>query len=243
MKLKIHEYYSLKNMKMSKSLKPLLLFIISVISAFTLQTCKPDDEVGKTFGPYTLGEGKDYLNFKSGSWWVYQHNKSGLYDTLILKNILISTRRFEGKNILIKDVVIFSIYSTTTKYMYDYYTLTPNPDAIPEILARVNSIDILHGKSKPGDYHGETISFFYPFDSLRESSLGVGVTTYLGMDTLVNMKGNKFKNVRKFQQTKDACWDGNTCKYYWAKDIGLIKKENIKKEESWELINWHVEIP
>lgn len=223
-----------------KTLKTILYFSLLALSTFILQSCKPDD-IGKTYGPYTLGEAREYLDFKPGSWWVYQNNKSGLFDTLILKNISISTRRFEGKNILIKDMVGFLIYSTTTKYEYSYYTLTPNPDAKPEILERVKFIDIIHGKSKPGDYHGEAIPFFFPFDSTRKASLGVGETNFIGTDSIFVIKGNEFKKIRKFQQTQDPCWDGWTVKYYWAKDVGLIRKENVNKQDIWDLINFHVE--
>ncbi len=225
-----------------KPLRHIISIVALLIITFSLYTCKKEEPY-KVYGPYTLGEGKDYLNFKPGSWWVYHHNWNGPYDTLVLKNIFLSTRVFEGKNKVIKDVLSFLIYSTTTKYEYKYYTFGANPNAKPEILERANSIDIIHGKSKAGDYNGETVSFFYPFDSNSNSGLGVGETTYIGMDSTLIINGIKFNNVRKFQQTQDPCWDGFTVIYYWAKDVGLIKKEKPKTGESWELINYHVEKP
>lgn len=225
-----------------KTFKFFLLFITLFAIVFTLETCK-EEESYKVYGPYTLGEGKDYLNFKPGSWWVYHHNWNGPYDTLMLKGISIRSRTFEGKNKITKEMVNMLIYSTTTKYEYEYYSSGANPNAIPKYLENVNFITLIHGKSKSGDYNGETISFFYPFDSNKRSSMGVGETTYIGMDSTLILNGIEFKDVRKFQQTQDPCWDGYTVIYYWAKNIGLIKKEKPKTGECWELINYHVEKP
>ena len=133
------------------------------------------------------------------------------------------------------------IYSTTTKYEYEYYTWGANPGAKKEALERAHYISLIHGKSKPGDYNGETISIFFPFDSLSKAGLGVGETSYEGYDSLKKINGNTFHYIQIFKQTKDACWDGFTVNYYWAKDVGLIRKENINKGESWDLVSYHVE--
>jgi hypothetical protein len=214
-----------------------LLFILLAISTLTLQNCKPDDEVDKTYGPYTLGEARDYLDFKPGSWWVYQNNKSGLYDTLVLKSISIRSQSFTGKNTVIKDMVNMLIYSTTTKYEYKYYSCGANPDAKKEYLTNANTICLIHGKSKPGDYQGETESFFYPFDS---SYVG-WYSHYKGVDSTYNLKGVDYSMVRKFYIAHDYTWDNWWVNYYWAKDVGLIRRENIKLDESWDLINYRVE--
>jgi hypothetical protein len=225
-----------------KLLVKISFILLLAFSAITLHSCKPDDEIGKTYGPYTFGEARNYIDFKPGSWWVYQNNKSGLFDTLVLKSISFSNKTFTGKNIIIKEMMNMLIYSATTKYEYKYYSGGANPDVNKESLSRQNLMTIIHGKSKPGDYNGETISFFFPFDSLSKRGLGVGETNYEGFQESISVKGKLYKNVRIFHQTQDPCLDGWTGKYYWAQDIGLIMKETVKKE-SWELVNYHVERP
>ncbi len=217
--------------------------LLLAITAFTLQNCKPDDEVGKTYGPYTLGEARDYLDFKPGSWWVYQNNKSGLYDTLVLKSISIRSQTFTGKNTVIKDMVNMLIYSTTTGYEYKYYTWGANPDLKKEDLEKANFISLILGKSKAGDYQGETVSFFYPFDSAVTSGTGSHTSYYKKFDSSYTLNGKTFFSIRKFYLDHDNTWDRWWVNYYWAKDVGLIKKENIKKEESWDLVNYNVEKP
>ncbi len=225
-------------MKLLIKISFILLLAISVI---TLHCCKPDDEVGKTYGPYTLGEARDYIDFKPGSWWVYQNNKSGLYDTLVLKSISIRSKTFTGKNTVIKDMVNMLIYSTTTKYEYEYYTGIANPDANIESLKRQNLISFVFGKSKQGDYQGESVSFFYPFDSTRTPGTGSSASYYKGHDSLYSLKGKTYSSIRKYYIENDNTWDRWPVNYFWAKDVGLIRKENINKGESWDLVSYHVE--
>jgi hypothetical protein len=221
-----------------------IFFILLIASlAITLQTCKPDDDVNKTYGPYTLGEARDYIDFKPGSWWVYQNNKSGLYDTLVLKSISIRSKTFTGKNTVIKDMVNMLIYSTTTKYEYEYYTFGANPDAKPEYLERANFISLIFGKSKAGDYQGETVPFFYPFDSSSTSGTGSHTCYYDGFYSSFNLKTKTYNYIQKFYLDQDNTWDRASVNYYWAKDVGLIKKENIKKGESWDLVNFNTMKP
>ena len=222
-----------------KTLKSISILSLLLLSIFFLETCKPEDEAGKTYGPYTLGEANDYLNFKPGSWWVYQHNKSGLYDTLVLKSISIRSQTFTGKNTVIKDMVNMLIYSTTTGYEYKYYTLPPNPDAKPEILKKI-FFQFRHGKSKPGDYQGETVSFYYPFDLTQSGGGSPGESKYEGIDSILLIKGYYFNNVRRFRQEYDGCFSNKTAKYYWAKDVGLIKMGIPNTNEFWELINFKI---
>jgi hypothetical protein len=224
-----------------KLLIKISFILLLAISAITLHCCKPDDEVGKTYGPYTLGEARDYIDFKPGSWWVYQNNKSGLYDTLVLKSISIRSQTFTGKNTVIKDMVNMLIYSTTTKYEYEYYTFGANPDLPAKSLAPPYSIDLRLGKSKAGDYNGETVTFFYPFDKNHKGNISMFESSLIHKDTTIVLPKYTIDSVVVFKCKDDACWDGFTVNYYWAKDVGLIRKENINKGESWDLVNYHIE--
>jgi hypothetical protein len=140
-------------------------------------------------------------------------------------------------------MVTMLIYSTTTKYEYKYYTGSANPDANIESLKRQNLISFVFGKSKLGDYQGESVSFFYPFDSTRTPGTGSSASYYKGHDSLYSLKGKTYYSVRKFYLENDNTWDRWSVNYYWAKGIGLIRKENTSKNESWELINFNIIIP
>jgi hypothetical protein len=221
-----------------KSFKFISFLSVLVLSVFFLETCKPDDDVNKTYGPYTLGEARDYIDFKPGSWWVYQNSKSGLYDTLVLKSISIRSQTFTGKNTVIKDMVAMLIYSTTTKYEYKYYSSGANPDAKPEYLKNVNFISLWHGKSKSGDYNGETVSFFYPFDKNHTANISMFESSLIHKDTTIVLPKYTIDSVVVFKCKDDACWDSYDTKYYWGKNIGLVKKERINNSESWDLVNY-----
>jgi hypothetical protein len=60
-------------------------------------------------------------------------------------------------------------------------------------------------------------------------------------DTTIVLPKYTIDSVVVFKCKDDACWDGFTVNYYWAKDVGLIRKENINKGESWDLVNYHIE--
>jgi hypothetical protein len=222
-------------------IKHIYILGILLLSVFFLNSCKPDDEVDKTYGPYTLGEARDYLDFKPGSWWVYQNNKSGLYDTLVLKSISIRSQSFTGKNTVIKDLINFKTYSISDGYEYTYYNLfAPNPD-LPSNLLSNPYIEIANNKFRPNDFNAETVSFFYPFDKQHMGSISTFESRLIHIDTSINLPTLKVDNVVVFRCKNDACWNSATVKYYWGKDIGLIKKENIDKNESWELVNFNIE--
>jgi hypothetical protein len=54
-----------------------------------------------------------------------------------------------------------------------------------------------------------------------------------------------YYSVAEFEVDYDPSWDGRRIKYFWAKNVGLIKREqymNFTEEflQSWELIDHQV---
>ena len=95
--------------------------------------------------------------------------------------------------------------------------------------------------------NGSLISVFhYTFDYPRMSGTGSSYTTYIGMDSTLTIQGKTYQNVAKFDIDLDGVWSktypytttGST--YYWAKDVGLVKRTATHRDENWELIEYNI---
>jgi hypothetical protein len=78
------------------------------------------------------------------------------------------------------------------------------------------------------------------------SGTGSSYTSYIGMDSTLTIQGKTYQNVAKFDIDKDDIWEeklncirSNNI-YYWAKDVGLIKKQSMSCSYSWELIEYNI---
>ena len=85
--------------------------------------------------------------------------------------------------------------------------------------------------------------FIYPFDLAFRS--GIETPYYIGMDSTFTLNGKKYNNVVKFNVDFDGIYEkGNvyipSTTYYWAKDVGLIKKELRNFGYSWNLIDYKI---
>ena len=78
-----------------------------------------------------------------------------------------------------------------------------------------------------GDYNGQTIAMFYPFDSLYSispySQQGV-VSLPEQYDSLL-VQGEYFYDVKVFHDSENSTDANEETKYYFAKNKGIIRKE------------------
>lgn len=194
---------------------------------------------------------KSYLWSKSGSYWIYKNTKTGDLDTHIVNNFYFDSILAKGNQLHTKHITIYydylskSFYSTFIKrYFYEYTNaMTPNGESFN------------NGRNKlTREGNGSLIQpFYYPFQftSLPGAGTGSSSTSYIGMDRTLTIQGKTYHNVAKFDIDSDAIWysrdDAVSLEfkrpraiYYWAKDVGLIKRETKKENYAWELIEYNI---
>lgn len=88
--------------------------------------------------------------------------------------------------------------------------------------------------------------FFYPFNKNFVAGTGSHTCKLIGFDSTFVLQGKTYENVAKFFIDRDNTWGNNpsntdaSVNYYWAKGVGLIKKESTNNSGNWELIEYKI---
>lgn len=236
--------------KISKNMKNLAIILL-VLSAMFFSTCKNKNkdcrEKGDCPPEYyfkSMGEAKDYLWAKPGSYWIYKNTKTGNLDTVTCVASAFDTLTSKGTedyslNVTIDFEHIFKgSYSTFSPYSYTETTSTYTANT-----HYLNNVRVILSRECTD---GLIECFFYPFDKDFLAGTGSMYCKYIGMDSVYSLQGKTYNNVAKFDIDKDdigepklSCIRAHTI-YYWAKNVGLIKKEVLTCNYNWELIEYNV---
>jgi hypothetical protein len=233
-----------------KSITYLPSLILISLSIFLCNSCNRDCHKNGTcaedYRRIPLGEAKNYLNALSGSYWIYKHSVTGVLDTQICTSFHCDTIISKGsykdtKHITVEyEQISRTIISTSFKRIYDEKTNAYNPDVIrpPQAILKRYS-------------DGLIVPFFHPFDLNEISGNGSSLTTCVGIDSVLTIQGKTYFNAARFNIDTDGAWYGSNSGvpvenshpptiYYWAKDVGLVKRTNLKENYSWELIEYNI---
>lgn len=218
------------------------LFVLAIAGA---SSCKPEPDTQKYLGTYPLGDIKDYLYFKPGSYWVYECDSTGELDTQLMVSIdtpwiketfiqyqeldRVIQSKNEGSKYSDTRIKAGISYSTTFKYYWYTSRWSSNP--------------------KTGN-SGTDCIFFKPFDTNTLGGFGSSPTNYKGLLTNYSVLGKTYDTVRVFQVQYGAAFAepkiGTTqtgqCTYYWAKKVGLIRLHvwTAKKDQTTFKFNWNL---
>ena len=187
---------------------------------------------------------KSYLWSKAGSYWIYKNTKTGDMDTQVCNGFRFDSITSKGNQAYSKHITI----------LYDYLLKSYHSSFSNEVFYEATSKYSADATPFKGLFfafmregNGSIIScFHYPFDYPAVSGTGSSYTTYKGMDSTLIIQGKTYFNVAKFEIDKDDIWEeklncirSNNI-YYWAKDVGLVKKESKTCNYSWELIKYNI---
>lgn len=215
-------------------------FIIIVFASSCIKDNMKDNEyyAGNGIDLKPLGDAKDYILAAPGSYWIYKNTNSGAFDTQRLINFEVdltssTQKQRDGQSYILEYNRVFRTLSCSysnqsiLEKTNDFFT---NPDVYAN-----NKIVLLRRMNK-----GTANIFFYPFVE-RET---VSNTNYTGMDSIMKVQGEEYQMVAKFEVIQDHSWEGsepypNTI-YYFAKGVGLIKRQALEKGDAWELVNYYV---
>jgi hypothetical protein len=213
---------------------------------------KPKDPVTIV---YTMGEVKDYMLFKKGTYWVYENDKTGTIDSQWVTGSSFGQITHKGNEdysmhlTLIQDFFVVTISTNFVdglgyKCRYEMSSNGNKVDAFP-YPKRAYGVN----RSRIADFFGGTSEVYYhPYDACPKKNCDWYYDTVL---TNYQLKGYSYDTVRVFKVTNDRSFPeieplsgrGDSW-YYFAKNHGLIKlynegfllKDGSVFKESWNLI-------
>lgn len=222
-------------------MKKLSLFIvIAVITLISSNSCKKDFQPGEFPIPQEL---LDYYYFKPGTFWVYKNDKTGEIDT----TVIMDARRGwnEGtKGDKYEQAEVY-INSSLDGYTYKYFVYTqPSSGCIKD--NKNNPCYVINCiKTKPGNYVGEQIVFTYFIKIGYSGYSGVKGTNYSTFNVLsyndsTALNGTYYYSVCKFSLIPCFIQNDKNIIFNWAKNIGIIRKENKTDNENWDLMYYQI---
>lgn len=221
-------------------------FIMIVLMGIIFNSCKPEppDPPPTDLGFFGLGEAKDYIYFKPGTWWVYKNTRTGLRDSIVVYYSLLDTLE-QANNKWRFTNEVFSVRSKSLIDGYNYKLI--------QIEQTVESIDepknfIIPTLERSNPYEGEIEPFYYPFDTWNDQD-----GYFLALKDTMMINGKVYDDVAVFFIVRDAIEpvprNGKPAKYYWAKNYGLVQKDLFDSKflgdtstlyHSWKLINSNI---
>lgn len=230
----------------------ILLLNFSILIGITsvLVTCKPDqpDPAPTELGFFPLGEVKEYVLFKPGTWWVYKNSLTSIHDSIKVFYSLIDTIEGSSKKWHFKtEVFDVQFRSLSTGHYYNHY--------MRSLSAEVTTVTwiCMPNLERREPFEGDITAFYYPFLRYRNVPKGDYDTYCTTIKDTFSVKGNLYKNVAVFYVKSDDSEPipnkNFASKYYWAPNFGIIKKEIFHSKfhgdttilaHSWDLIKSNI---
>ena len=220
----------------------LYTLVIGVFSACN-SDCHDKGNCAPVHYIWDLGEAKNYLWADTGSYWIYKNSKTGELDTQTCVGAITYWVHTQGTTNYAKHVTIDyemlsrRIFSTFNQWEYNDKTTGANPNAVLE-----NNIII--DRTVGGE--GINCPFFYPPKINYKYGTSNALTTCTNIDTSIIVNGQTYDHVVVFDINIDEIWEDKlgcirpNTKYYWVKNIGLIKKTMNRCNYSWDLIDYKI---
>lgn len=214
----------------------LLLLLIACES-----DCQKKGNCPPEYYRFELGEAKNYLWASKGSYWIYRNTKTGDLDTQTVttcKTYWVSDRGTTKytKHISVDyEVLVRLLKSTFNGWEYKDKTSFYNADAL-----RPFKTYLVRTISNSGQ------SINDPFWMPAFKNENGGATNCVNVDTTITIGSKVYEHVVVFDIDIDAIWENKlgcirpNSRYYWVKDIGLVKKEMNRCNYSWELIDYKI---
>jgi hypothetical protein len=230
------------------------VLMCSLISILVLSGCcrdKRHDIPGKQCEPrpdehyfYGLNEGKDYMYFKKGTWWIYKNVNTGLIDTLTVYDSKFDTITSKGQEeasyyrIYTYEKAVINVRSYKYKYFYTWYSREKNPDATG--IATQGRSWVL---SRSQGYL--TPCFATPLELHHRTDVDL-----VTRDTTIQIGAKIYQDVQVFKIFESRAYydildpiPSNNSSYslmYYAKNLGLIKHYKFYENVTIELIESNI---
>jgi hypothetical protein len=211
------------------------LFFALLLSCKKPQPNEPQESIGDD----SLENMKDWYFFKTGSWWIYREENTGMVDTVTVYSY--SEALYGENNLAIES---FEWHS------HDNHSVVYRFNAIDEcnLHPECKCLYIQRSRSKPGDFVGAFNAFTYPMLDQNYHSIFAYVNggVYEGYCTLSYpflpfiINADTLTETAKWNIEADISMNGQPATYTIAKNIGIVEIEYPDSNYVWKLVDWHV---
>ncbi len=218
-----------------------LIFMLLCLS--NCKDVKTTDPPQEDLGFFSLGEVKDYILFKPGSYWIYRNSYTNEIDTIVLQYCNLDTTYQESKlRKFSAEVITYMYKSKRDGAVYNSYVQVSNPEASNFFMVwswrctRIGGARTIYDNS-----NGDGCQFYYPFDSTNSRGNGVYSTTFSGRLGSLDVGGKIYTDVVAFSVLSDCSYpypnkyllSAGKSTYFWSKGNGLVRIVN----DSWDAPN------
>jgi hypothetical protein len=213
-----------------------LILLLSLLP-FILTTCKDDEP--QYLGEFRLGaEGEAYIKFEPGSYWVYENDMTGERDSIVMDYYRSEMRHFQGLERNYSREHIEFKWSINETGSYTHITGHPFVDLTPastwdESVRRWSFVSTPEASSS-------STMIWVPVKFETGGGVSGQLTKRTEIYDSLQVQGEWYYDVAVFEVDNDWIWDSKPTKYYWAKTVGLVKKEQFKHQSGEYVQGWHL---
>lgn len=216
-----------------------LAYVLIIVFPF-ISSCRPDPPVvpNQCSGciQYHVSDVKNWLYFQSGTYWIYEEATSGAIDS-----VYVTSNTYDDGN---SQSAFFRCETFSSYYNYYFNYLSDNSNLCDNTFwGEKRCIIVRRSKYYPGDFVGETITFFY---RPRTGDYGytwnnTGSITSVEncLDSLV-IDSSIYYQVSVMKETINITEERQSTKFYYSEHIGIIKKELLDSNQVWNLIRYNI---
>ena len=174
---------------------------------------------------------KDHFYFDVGTYWVYKEETSGQIDSQWV------SQAFTLPNVCWFD---YRIQSSIMSHYFNISTLLLTSAIDSGLVKKEVSVYINRSKTKPGSFIGNShiAAFYYKAGTSFYNVYG-NLILEDRKDTFI-VNDIEFNDVLKVFDESNLSENRQQTYHYYAKSIGLVKKELIDSNQVWNLIRYHI---
>jgi hypothetical protein len=187
----------------------------------------------------SIEEMKKWYYFKTGTWWVYQEQNTGAFDTITVYHDWagINTDGFEGFE-------WFATSSYDDSFLFYTFNTSFTIHCLTHENCQCHKLD--RERAQIGNYIGSGQIFLYPLIEGNYSYLISGNGQTGGQTQLAEVTDSKiiggveFIDVIQWQVYPDGSENDETSVYFLAKFNGIIRHEILEQNQVWNLIDSNI---
>ncbi len=217
-------------------MKKLIPIISLLFIGVALITCchEPDPDSGACGEATSIDEMKEWIFFKTGTYWIYQEETTGELDTMSV--VSHGEGIHEGTNYR---WFSYDVISSRDGWKYWWWFSESYSSNCPN-RKYCYCNKVYCSKSMPGDFFGEDKMFVFPLHEGNwigiEGGNSGGLTQVTGVDSIIEiLQPPSSISIVDFHIDHSVCDNWHPADYSISKNYGIVKKRTPDIAENWRL--------